>query len=187
MNRPLARLITTLAVAWLAAPLAALAADADRGGGIVYEVRAGVLDHDTDGLWSGFNRESGVDANLEFIFTSHLEALGGTVRPALGGSFNSEGDTSKGYLAARWEIEPTDNLFFALGIGGAVHSGELELVDNEQKALGLRVLFYFPIELGYRFDNRYSISAFFDHVSNAWLADPNEGMDTLGIRLGYRF
>lgn len=187
MNRRLSYLTAALAAAWLAVPTLALAADQDPGGGIVYEVRAGVLDHDTDGLWSGFNRESGGDANLEFIFTPQLEALGGTVRPALGGSFNSEGDTSKGYLAARWEIEPTDGLFFALGIGGAVHSGELDLVDNDQKALGSRLLFYFPIELGYRFDNQYSISAFFDHVSNAWLADPNEGMDTLGIRLGYRF
>jgi len=187
MNRPLACLIIALTVAWLAAPYPALAADTEPSGGIVYEVRAGVLDHDTDGLWSGFNRESGVDANLEFIFTPHLEVLGGTVRPALGGSINSEGDTSKGYLAARWEIEPTDSLFFALGLGGAVHSGELELVDNDRKVLGSRVFLYFPIELGYRFDNRYSISAFFDHVSNAWLADPNEGMDTLGVRLGYRF
>jgi len=187
MDRNLLCLIAALTLTCLIAPKPALAADGDAGGGIVYEVRAGVLDHDTDGLWSGFNRESGVDANLEFIFTPHLEALGGTVRPALGGSFNSAGDTSKGYLAARWEIEPTDNLFFSLGIGGAVHSGELDLVDNDQKALGSRALFYFPIELGYRFDNQYSISAFFDHVSNAWLADPNEGMDTLGVRLGYRF
>jgi len=187
MNRPLAILITALNAGWLTAPMPLLAADDDAGGAIVYEVRAGILDHDTDDLWSGFNRESGVDANLEFIFTPHLEALGGTVRPALGGSVNSAGDTSKAYLAARWEVEPTDNLFFALGIGGAVHSGELELVDNDRKALGSRVLLYFPIELGYRFDNQYSISAFFDHVSNAWLADPNEGMDTLGVRLGYRF
>jgi lipid A 3-O-deacylase len=27
----------------------------------------------------------------------------------------------------------------------------------------------------------------FDHVSNAYLANPNEGMDTLGIVYGYRF
>ncbi len=27
----------------------------------------------------------------------------------------------------------------------------------------------------------------FDHISNANLAVPNEGMDSLGIRYGYRF
>jgi hypothetical protein len=27
----------------------------------------------------------------------------------------------------------------------------------------------------------------FDHISNAYLASPNEGMDTLGVRYGYQF
>jgi hypothetical protein len=27
----------------------------------------------------------------------------------------------------------------------------------------------------------------FDHVSNAYLESPNDGMDTLGIVYGYRF
>ncbi|MGZ8955779.1 MAG: acyloxyacyl hydrolase [Methylovulum sp.] len=26
-----------------------------------------------------------------------------------------------------------------------------------------------------------------DHISNAGLADPNEGMDNVGIRYGFRF
>jgi len=101
MDRNLLCLIAALTLTRLIAPKPALAADGDAGGGIVYEVRAGVLDHDTDGLWSGFNRESGVDANREFIFTPHLEALGSTVRPALGGSFNSAGDTSGSALGDR--------------------------------------------------------------------------------------
>jgi len=31
------------------------------------------------------------------------------------------------------------------------------------------------------------MAVLFDHVSNADLAHPNEGMDTLGIVYGYRF
>jgi hypothetical protein len=27
----------------------------------------------------------------------------------------------------------------------------------------------------------------FDHVSNAYLASPNEGMDTVGVRYGFQF
>jgi len=27
----------------------------------------------------------------------------------------------------------------------------------------------------------------FDHISNGYLADPNEGLDTFGIRYGYLF
>ena len=58
---------------------------------------------------------------------------------------------------------------------------------NDQKALGSRVLFHIPIEIGYRLSAKTSLSVYFDHVSNAYLAHANEGMDTLGGRLGYRF
>ena len=104
-----------------------------------------------------------------------------------GCSSNSAGDTSKAYGDARWEIDLGEALWFATGIGVAVHDGERKLVRNDRKALGSQVLFHFPIELGLRLDAHNSVSLFFDHVSNAWLASPNEGMDTLGARYGYRF
>jgi hypothetical protein len=50
------------------------------------------------------------------------------------------------------------------------------------------VLFHIPAEVGYRFDDHTSLSAyFFEHMSNAYTVSPNEGMDRLGIRYGYRF
>ncbi len=168
----------------LAALLAAAPASAD---GALYEVKAGVLAHDVDGLWSGTSRESGIDGNLEVTFAPSLPLLGGAVRPALGVSVNSAGDTSKVYGDARWEIDLGETLWFATGIGAAVHNGERERVRNDKKALGSQLLFHFPIELGLRLDAHNSVSLFFDHVSNAWLASPNEGMDTLGVRYGYRF
>ena len=154
---------------------------------ILDEVKIGVLQHDTDGLWSGFKRESGLDVNAEFIFTPQMDLWGGTVRPALGASVNTVGDTSKAYAVARWETDLWDNSFVALGLGGAIHNGHTKLTRVDRKGLGSKVLLYFPIELGYRFSEQHNISLFFDHVSNAWLASPNEGMDTLGIRLGYKF
>lgn len=155
--------------------------------GPVREVKGGVLAHDVSGLWSGFKRESGADANLEIILSPMGELWGGEVSPAFGLSVNAGSDTSKLYGAARWETDLGQDGFFAFGVGGAVHNGETKLVRSDKKALGSKALFYFPIELGYRFDEQRSVSLFFDHVSNAWLASPNEGMDTLGIRFGYRF
>lgn len=157
------------------------------GEGIVHEVKTGVLDHDTGGLWSGFSRETGTDANLEFILSPKMSLWGGDVRPVVGLSLNSSGDTSKAYGAARWETSVGSAGFFALGVGGAVHNGETGYTSRNKKALGSQVLFYFPIEAGWRLNETQSVSLFFDHVSNAWLASPNEGMDTLGIRYGYLF
>jgi hypothetical protein len=165
------------------------AATADDGGfaAWVNEVKVGVLYHDMDDLWSNFRLESGVDFNGELIFEPHVAFLGGAFRPAAGVSINSAGDTSKLYAGVRYQYELDGGLFFSVGGGGAVHDGHLTPGRNDRKALGSRLLFHIPLEAGYRFDNRHALSVYFDHVSNAFLADYNEGLDTLGMRYGYRF
>ena len=155
--------------------------------GWLHEVKLGVLHHDT-GIWSGFGRESGVDVNLEAIFSPHMQIFGGFIRPAFGGSVNTAGDTSKLYTGLRWQYEHSSGIFFGVGGGGAVHDGKLYLQHNDDRvALGSRVLFHVPLEIGYRFNGKSALSAYFDHVSNAYLAHPNEGLDNLGARYGYRF
>ena len=113
--------------------------------------------------------------------------LGGTLRPAIGASVNTAGYTSKAYLDARWEIDLRYGIFFGLGLGAAVHDGKLEAALPDHKALGSRVLFHIPVEIGYRFDERNSISVYFEHMSNGNFADHNEALDSIGVRYGYRF
>ena len=153
----------------------------------VNEVKVGVLYHDMDYLWSNFRLESGVDFNGELIFAPHLDLLGGAIRPALGGSVNSAGGTSKLYAGIRYQYELDGGLFFSVGVGGAIHDGDLTPDREDRKALGSRLLFHVPLEAGYRIDGRHAVSVYFDHVSNAFLTDYNEGLDTLGLRYGYRF
>ncbi|MDN5753290.1 MAG: acyloxyacyl hydrolase [Nitrosospira sp.] len=153
----------------------------------LHEVKLGVLYHDSGDLWSRLRRESGVDLNLEAIFSPQFGILGGTIRPAFGGSFNTAGDTSRLYTGLRWQYEHASGMFFSIGLGGAIHNGKLDLQSNDRKALGSRVLFHIPIEAGYRFNVKHALSIYFDHMSNGYLAHANEGMDTLGARYGYRF
>ncbi len=156
--------------------------------GFVQELKIGVLDHDIPNLWSGFRAEpDSADINVEAIFSPSLPFLDGTISPALGGSISTIGATSDVYLDARWQMETGCGMFFGLGIGGAVHNGQLQLEDWDRKALGSRVLFHFPIEIGYRLDEHNSLSAYFEHMSNAYTVSPNEGLDRLGVRYGYRF
>jgi lipid A 3-O-deacylase len=150
------------------------------------ELRGGVLAHDVPGVWSGFRLERGVDINAELLGPG-VAFLGGTLRPAIGGSVNTAGYTSKAYLDARWEIDLRYGVFFGLGLGAAIHDGNLDPTEPDRKALGSRVLFHIPFELGYRFDERQSISVYFEHMSNGSLADHNEALDSIGIRYGYRF
>jgi hypothetical protein len=183
------RCTSAAAAAFIFAAAASGAATADDGGfaAWVNEVKVGVLYHDMDDLWSNFRLESGVDFNGELIFAPHVAFLGGAFRPAIGASINSAGDTSKLYAGVRYQYELDGGLFFSVGGGGAVHDGHLTPGSGDRKALGSRLLFHIPLEAGYRFDNRHALSVYFDHVSNAFLAGYNEGLDTLGMRYGYRF
>jgi len=159
----------------------------DKPGGFIHELKAGILAHDIDGLWSGHRFEEGLDINLEVTFTPDANILGGTLRPGFGTTINTVGDTSKLYLYARWEYEFRTGIYVALGLGAAVHDGELHVVSDDRKALGSRVLFHIPFEIGFRPDGHNGFSIYFDHMSNAYLAHENEGMDTIGARYGYRF
>jgi lipid A 3-O-deacylase len=152
------------------------------------EVKAGALYHDMPALWSGFSRErAAADVNMELLFRPLAYTFGGSLRPALGGTVNVNGETSKGYADLRWERETPSGMFFGLGIGAAVHNGEINLTSNSRKALGSPLLFHPSAEIGYRFDGANSVSVFGDHVSNGYSRRYNEAMDTLGLRFGHKF
>lgn len=154
----------------------------------VHEIRLGVLDHDTDNLWSGFSREDGVDLNAEFIFTPEYALWHGHLRPNLGISVNDRGNTSKVYAGGVWQYLWRNGFSLDLGAGLAVHDGEIEAPDaRDKKELGRRVLLRFSAELGYAISAHNRLFLMFDHISNGYTADPNEGLDTVGIRYGYLF
>lgn len=150
-------------------------------------IRMGLLAHDVP-IWSLSRKEGGVDFNTEFIFTwPNYSLFAGIVRSNLGVSLNNQGDTSKIYSGFLWEYIRQSGVFFNSGIGIAVHDGELETDDDDKKELGSRILFRIPFEIGLLFAQHHGLSILFDHVSNAYLAEPNHGLDTLGIRYTYRF
>lgn len=92
-----ATLLIVLALALLGQPEAALA------GPFVDELKIGVLAHDVPDLWSGFQAEpSSADINIEALFSPSVAFLGGTIRPAIGGSISTVGVTSDVYIDARW-------------------------------------------------------------------------------------
>lgn len=156
--------------------------------GLFSELKLGVLAHDVPDLWSGFQLETDApDINVEAILAPSLPFLGGRIHPAIGASINTGGGTSHAYIDARWQIEGPSGLFFAVGLGAAVHNGETDASEPDMKALGSRVLFHIPAEIGLRLDQHNSLSVYFEHISNGYTQDFNEGLDRLGVRYGYRF
>jgi len=156
--------------------------------GPIREVRFGLAMHDVDGLWSGASKEDGADLIAEVIFRRTLFRLfSATAYPQLGASINTRGYTSQVYggFLLRWELPAA--FFFSTGFGLALHNGELDTTASDQKSLGSRVLFRIPIEIGYAVNRHHCVGLEFAHVSNAYLASPNDGLDTIGLVYGYRF
>jgi lipid A 3-O-deacylase len=167
---------------------AAAGRPAVRGAGdkFISEIRVGALAHDT-GPFSR-RKEEGIDANIEILFGSpgFLKVIG-SPRPHIGADINTKGDTSDVYLGLSWEWEFWRYMFGGFSLGGAVHDGETTNAPVDRKELGCKVLFRESVELGFRFAERHSISAFLDHISNAKLCSTNEGLENVGIRYGYKF
>jgi len=178
---------TTIAAG--AAALAAGLATGDGAGaedGLVSEVKFGVRYHDV-GLFDT-PREEGVDLNAEVLFAP-LEPLAfvWSPRPHLGAHVNASGDTSQLYFGMTWTFDVTDRFWVAFGGGGAVHDGKLSTRDGRDLQLGSRALFRWTVEAGVTLAEHHRLSVMLDHVSNGGLARENVGLDTLGLRYGYRF
>jgi lipid A 3-O-deacylase len=166
------------------------------------ELQLGVLAHDVPIL--GEQKEHGVDINGEVLFVSPVPDtwLDGvtpalrwllTPRPDVGLDANTAGATSQLYLGLTWTADlfrdvftPQDSVYLAVGFGPAFNNGHI-WGSSGHAALGSNVLFHPSIELGYRFTPRYSVSLYFEHSSNGGLAQRNDALNNLGVRLGLGF
>jgi lipid A 3-O-deacylase len=174
----------------LAAPLAA---HAQTGGGIISEVKAGVMAHDI--TLFGRHEENGADINGEILFVSpDFLSIIGSPRPHLGGWVNTAGNTDALYFGLTWGwqllqniIGQSDALTIYGSLGGAGQDGYEDSAPPGRKRLGSPILFRESVELGYQLTPVYSISAMVDHISNANLANHNAGITNAGMRIGYKF
>ena len=166
-------------------------------GGLFSEVRVGAIAHDLTATESSFA------VNGEVLFASPVPArLTADIdplyrwalqpRPHLGFMSNTGGKTSKGYFGLTWTAilatevwRPGDAIRFDFLFGGSINDGKHDANLPDRKDLGGNLLFHVGGEIGYQFDRTWSVSAFFDHDSNANTAKRNQGLNAAGVRLGY--
>jgi len=159
---------------------------------LINEIRLGFLRHDAAVF--GSRKEDGFDISLEVLFRSPglLDILGAP-RPHVAGVINTAGETNQLYFGFAWQWEDVllENLFMGFSLGFSLHDGKLTRFDpgeiDQGKEFGHRLLFREAIEIGYAFDDHHRLSLMVDHVSNANIANNNEGLDSLGLRYGYKF
>ncbi len=156
------------------------------GYGILSELRLGAMAHDVGTF--GRKEEDGVNANVEFMFLSpeFLSAIW-SPRPHAGFSVNSSSGTNQAYFGLTWTWDFFDKMFAEGSLGGAFHDGENVAILEDRKSLGCKLLFRESLAIEYRLTEAHNLSVMLDHISNASLCTSNEGLDTLGVRYGYRF
>lgn len=175
----------------------------------VTEIRVGGTEHDVSifGLGARKGKENSGAVNADIIF-SPIEALSfiGAPKPYVGGTLNLGGKTSYGGAGVLWRTGLFENTFAELAFGGVIHDGtrevpdprlattieELEFVRRRERTeieYGSRVLFRTQIALGYEINEHWAVDTFIEHLSHGNIISngSNEGLDTYGLRLGYRF
>ena len=133
--------------------------------------------------------EDGPDVNIAYhhllkrFDNSGLYAHGGAV-------INLSDGTSYAYLGGTGRLAfGASPVYGEIGVGFAVHDGDLEKKSNNKRELGSRELFRFEISLGYQISDAISASLFLSHISNGSILnnDDNRGLDTYGLRIGYSY
>ncbi len=155
----------------------------------VDEIRIGVHSHDLA------KDENGVNLIAEILFRRpdiyyDNKILSFFLNPRfhIGGSLNTAGDTSQAYAGATWDYRLTEKLFIEASFGGVIHSGKLTRPPGSDfPALGCSVMFRESASAGFELTERLRVMVTIDHISNAGLCKFNDGLTTLGGRIGYKF
>jgi lipid A 3-O-deacylase len=156
--------------------------------GIVTQAEIGIAAHDA-GVF-GRNKEPGADIDMEIRFLP-IDWLGfmASPRPHIGFHINTAGATDQVFTGITWEFWFWKDFFIDPSFGLSLNNdSSINTSSQVRKQLGSHILFREAIDLGWEFYGPNSVSILLDHVSHGHiLGKENEGMDTLGVRYGYRF
>lgn len=153
---------------------------------VIHEINIGLLAHD-QGMFSHHKEKNAVDVNLEvrFVSPAPLKVIGGP-SPEVGVDINTAGQTSAAYAGLGWEWSWKPGLFAGVSVGGAVHDGKLRNAPSDRKELGSRLLFRGAFNFGYDWNRHSGIGVLYEHMSNGRFAEPDEGLENVGLRYQYR-
>ncbi len=155
----------------------------------ISQIKLGVLRNDVRGLDLHHHYEKGKNINCEALFPELSGGLWDWVfnpEPAIGLNINTYGATSHFYGGLNWTIH-MGQFVLEPQFGGEVHNGKTKRSSAKNHALGSRILFHESLSLGYKITEKWTGYLTIDHASNARITQPNPGITSVGLRIGYRF
>jgi len=160
------------------------------------EIRFGLFQHDTALI--GHQKERGVDSAFEVLSHPLIDLpLIGSPRLVVGGVVNSEGQSDQAYVgfSGQWHLahdvfRSSDSIFVEGTVGADWNDGKTDVrgtpLELHWKSHGSHFLIRSGVDVGYSLDETWSLAVSFNHISNAGLATPNEGMNDIGLRVGMK-
>ncbi len=147
------------------------------------------------------DKEDGPNIEMQLSFDSpSFLSWAFSPEPYVMASVSTSGDTSFGGFGVEWRWDFAEGWAFEPGVGYVVHDGELEnphapgtpaaaAFAEEHVQLGSRDLFRTSLALTRDLPGPWEVQVQFEHLSHGQIlgSGRNQGIDELGIRLGYRF
>ena len=169
---------------------------------LVDEVRVGVIQHNicvTD--CKNADKEDGPNIHGEVVFESpDFLSILASPEPYLIASVNTAGNTSFGGFGVNWDFEIADGWAIEPGLGYVIHNGETAnpfpngspeaaAFASENVLLGSEDLFRTSLSLTRDLNTNWRVQLHYEHLSHGQILGDgrNQGMDSVGVRLGYRF
>lgn len=115
----------------------------------------------------------------------------GSPRVELGGVVNLRGRESVLHAGLNWHLPVFDTpLFLEMGWGIGFTNAALEGAEAPYRNVGCNPLVHWSLAAGVEIDQNWSVIGKLQHVSHALLCGEdasNDGINNLGLTLGYRF
>jgi len=170
---------------------ALMASEGARAGSAVAsgtEVRIGTFYHGYQGREAG-TADIAIDALLPaFDLGKSPLTSWFSLHPQIGADLNTQGKTSAAFAGFAGVVELPGNMLIEGDLGGSINNGKTTSPDDTGRAeLGCTALFREALGIGFRFSKQTSVMAVAEHMSNANLCAPNNGITNFGLRFGYNF
>lgn len=195
MRRFLVTLAAASAALSLSSSLCAAQDTSSSLGGITFgknahswEIRGGAAAYDT-GVFSSqvFN---GAVLNAEVLAPSPEFLSGiGAPRPYVGADIAISDDPIHVFYAGlNWEAYLSQRFYVGFSAGGSINTDQVRRdASGNVKDLGSPVLFHLQASAGFDITPTLTAQVYYNHFSNAGLADSNDGLESTGVRIGVRF
>ena len=132
-----------------------------------------------------------VDANIEYLMPAFDfgSTVSFTLHPQIGANINTQGRTSAAFAGFAGVVTLPGGLFIEADLGGSVNNGYTSNPPSgsNRSELGCNALFREALIIGVPLSDRLSVMAMAEHMSNANLCQPNNGITNVGVKLGYSF